>query len=59
MTGWKTYLASALGALFGALAVIDWNPLIQNNGAGWTALAMSVIMAVLRTVTTTAPGKSA
>ena len=49
----------ALAALFGALAVIDWNPLIQNKGAGWTAIAISVVMAVLRTVTTTAPGKSA
>lgn len=59
MNGWKTYIASALAALFGALAVIDWNPLIQNKGAGWTAIAISVVMAVLRTVTTTAPGKSA
>ena len=56
LTGWKTIIASGLATLFGALAVVDWNPLIQNEGAGWTAVALGVVMAVLRAVTTTPVG---
>jgi hypothetical protein len=55
--GWRTYLLSALTAAFGALAVADWNSFLQDPKAGWSIIAMSVIMAVMRSVTTTPPGE--
>lgn len=55
LTGFKTYIASGLTAIFGVLAVVDWNPVIANKGAGISVIAMSVLMAILRSVTTTPP----
>jgi hypothetical protein len=46
---------SALTAAFGALAVADWNGFLHDPKAGWSVIAMSVIMAVMRSITTTPP----
>jgi hypothetical protein len=54
--GWRTYLLSALTAAFGALAVADWNSFLQDPKAGWSIIAMSVVMAVMRSITSTPPG---
>lgn len=56
LTGFRTYIAAALIALFGALAVVDWNAFLDNPEAGWTAIVTAVVMAVLRAITTTPPG---
>jgi len=55
LIGWRTYLMSALTAAFGALAIADWNSFLQDPKAGWSIIAMSVMMAIMRSITTTPP----
>ena len=57
LTGYKTYLAATLLAVFGVLAATDWVAFLSNPGAGWTAIVSAVVFAVLRSITTTPPGK--
>jgi hypothetical protein len=59
MQGYRTYVASALVALFGALASTDWVSFLNDPKAGATALGAATLMALMRSVTNTAPGKSA
>jgi hypothetical protein len=56
MQGYRTYIASGLLALFGVLASTDWISLLDDPKAGVVAMGSAVLMAVLRSVTTTAPG---
>ena len=56
MTGYRTYLAAALVAAFGALAMTDWTSALANPKAGFVAIVGAVIMAVMRSVTSTPPG---
>jgi hypothetical protein len=56
MKGYRTYLVSGLVAMFGVLEMTNWNAVLDNPQAGMVALASAVIMAVLRTVTSTPPG---
>jgi hypothetical protein len=60
LVGYRTYFASGLMAAFGVLAAVDWNTVLQNpkNTGGLVAIGASVIMAVLRSVTTTPPGSN-
>jgi hypothetical protein len=51
LTGYKTYIAAALVAAFGVLAMTDWVSFLSNPSAGATALVTSLIFAVLRAVT--------
>ena len=55
LVGFRTYLIAALTAAFGALAVADWNSFLHDPKAGWSVIAMSVLMAVMRSITTTPP----
>jgi len=55
--GFRTYIAAALLALFGVLASTDWVSFLSNPKAGAVALGSAVLMAVLRSVTTTPPGR--
>jgi hypothetical protein len=57
MKGYRTYLAAALVALFGALASTDWIAFLDDPKAGAVAIGSAVLMAVMRTFTTTPPGK--
>lgn len=57
MTGYRTYLAAALVAIFGALASTDWIAVLDDPKAGAVAVAAAVLMAVMRSLTTTPPGK--
>lgn len=57
MTGYRTYLVAALTALFGALATVDWNAFLNDPKAGASIVAMSLIMAVMRSITSTPPGE--
>jgi hypothetical protein len=56
LTGYKTYIAAALVAAFGVLAMTDWVSFLSNPSAGATALLTSLLFAVLRAITTTAGG---
>ena len=56
LQGYRTYLVAVLMAVFGALAVVDWNTVLTDPGAGWVAVISAVIMAAMRAITTTPPG---
>lgn len=56
LLGYRTYLVSFMVAVFGILEMTDWYSFLDNPGAGAAALASSVLMAFLRTITTTPPG---
>lgn len=58
MTGYRTFVAAALVAVFGALATTDWITVLNNPRAGLVAIGSAVLMAVMRAITTTPPGKS-
>jgi hypothetical protein len=56
MTGYRTYLAAALVAIFGVLASTDWLAFLDDPKAGAVALVSAILMALMRAVTTTPPG---
>jgi hypothetical protein len=56
LVGYRTYIVSFLIATFGILEMTDWNSFLDNPGAGFVALLSALIMAGLRTITTTPPG---
>lgn len=56
LKGYRTYIVSILMAVFGVLHMTDWNVFLQNTKAGWVALGSALLMAVLRSITNTAPG---
>jgi hypothetical protein len=56
MTGYRTYLAAALVAIFGALASTDWIAFMDDPKAGAVAIGSAVLMATMRAFTTTPPG---
>ncbi len=58
MKGYRTYIAAALMAVFGLLAMYDWNTFLDDPKAGAVALVSAVVMAVLRSITTTPPGSN-
>lgn len=55
LVGFRTYIVAALTAAFGALAVVDWETVLHDPKAGWSIVAMAVIMAVMRSITSTPP----
>lgn len=57
LVGYRTYIAAVLLAVFGVLAQTDWVSVLNDPKAGWVAVGSAVLMAVLRTITTTPPGK--
>jgi hypothetical protein len=57
LVGYRTYLASALLAIFGVLAATDWTAFLNDPKAGAVAIGSAVLMAVLRSITTTPPGQ--
>lgn len=59
MIGYRTYIAAALVALFGLLAQTDWVSILSNPKAGLVALGSATLMAIMRSITTTPPGKGA
>lgn len=56
MTGYRTYLAAALVAIFGALASTDWIAFLDDPKAGAVAVGSAILMALMRAFTTTPPG---
>lgn len=57
LQGYRTYLVSFLVAVFGILALVDWNAFLDDPQAGAVALGSAVLMAILRTITSTPPGQ--
>jgi hypothetical protein len=56
MTGYRTYIAAALVAIFGALEAADWIAVLDDPKAGAVAIAAAVLMALMRAITRTPPG---
>lgn len=59
MQGYRTYVAAALVALFGALASTDWVAFLNDLKAGAVAIGAAAVMAIMRSITSTPPGKDA
>jgi hypothetical protein len=47
MTGYRTYLAAILVAIFGALASTDWIAFLNDPKAGAVAVGSAMLMAVM------------
>ncbi|MCC2111164.1 MAG: hypothetical protein KDJ16_03940 [Hyphomicrobiales bacterium] len=58
MQGWRTYLAAGLVAFGGIIAQTDWISFMANPKAGAVAIGSAILMAVMRTITSTPPGSS-
>lgn len=58
MKGFRTYIISAIVAVFGVLEMTDWAAFLDNPTAGAVALGSAILMAILRSVTSTPPGVS-
>ena len=58
MTGYRTYLAAGLVALFGVLAQTDWVSVLSNPKAGLVAIGSAILMAIMRSITSTPPATS-
>jgi hypothetical protein len=56
LTGYRTYIAAALVAIFGALAATDWISFLDDPKAGAVAIASAILMALMRSFTTTPAG---
>ena len=49
MNGYKTYIASALLAVFGVLVQVDWVKFLDEpNAAAWVAIGSAALMAIMR-----------
>ncbi len=59
MTGYRTYIAAGLVALFGVLAQTDWISTLANPKAGAVAIGSAILMAIMRSITTTPPATKA
>lgn len=56
MTGFRTYIAAAMVAVFGVLQATDWVSVLANPKAALPTIGIAVLMAIMRSVTTTPPG---
>jgi len=59
LNGYKTYLVAVLTAVFGVLATHDWISFFNDPKAGWAILGMSLLMAVMRAITSATTVKEA
>lgn len=53
--GYRTYIVAALTAAFGVLATTDWVKFFDDPKTGLSIVAMSILMAVMRSITSTPP----
>lgn len=56
MQGYRTYIAAAIAAVGGVIAMTDWVSFLSNWKAGLATVGMAIVMAVFRAITTTPPG---
>lgn len=52
MTGYKTYVAALLVAVFGVLAQTDWVSFLNNPTAGLVAIGTAILFAIMRAIST-------
>ncbi len=57
MQGYRTILASFLPIGFGVLQMTDWNAFLANPKAGLIGIGSGLLMAFMRTLTTTPLGQ--
>lgn len=55
MKGYRTYIAAALAAVGGVIAMTDWVSFLSDWKAGAATLGMAIVMAVFRSITNTPP----
>lgn len=55
MTGYKTYIAAVLVAVFGVLAQTDWISFLNNPTAGLVAIGSAILFAIMRAITSGPP----
>ena len=55
MVGYRTYIVALLQIIFGALASADWISVFNDPKAGLVAIGSGILMAVMRSITTTPP----
>ena len=55
MQGYRTYLAAGLVAFGGIVAQTDWIGFMANPKAGLVALGSALLMAIMRSITSTPP----
>ncbi len=58
MKGYRTYVAAAIVAAGGVVAQTDWLSFLANPRAGLVAIGSAALMAVMRSITTSAPGQA-
>lgn len=58
MKGYRTYIAAGLVAIFGVLASTDWVAVFNDPKAGIAVIGSGVLMAVMRSITSTPAGKA-
>lgn len=61
LKGYRTYLVAAIIAVIGFLAELSpekWNALIDDPSGGVGIIVSGAVMAIMRAITTTPPGKS-
>jgi hypothetical protein len=56
MQGYRTYLVAGLTSVFGVLAMTDWAGFLNDPKAGAVAVGSGILMAVMRSITSTPPG---
>ena len=56
--GWRTLGLSVAVAVIGAVDAFDWVDIIPANFATWLIPILGIVFGYLRTITTTAAGKS-
>jgi hypothetical protein len=56
LVGYRTYIVSALVAIFGFLETTDWGSVFNDPKGGIITIGAGVIMAIMRTITSTPPG---
>ena len=57
LKGYRTYVVSALVVGFGFLAQVDWVKVMENPKDGVYLVGTGLLMALMRSITTTAPAK--
>jgi len=55
MQGYRTYIVAGITAAFGVLATTDWVKFMDDPKTGWSIVGMSILMAVMRSITSTPP----
>lgn len=57
LKGNRTFIIAGLQIASGVLATTDWVSFMSNPKAGMVAIASGIVMAGMRAITDTAPGK--